>query len=120
MRIKVLPSGEPPVTDPEYVVSVADLVSTHRGFNASDKEEGNYSVAYSLSVKNEAGDDIFESIIGEDSESLLLAVDAHSINVKLPLNGLGVGDPRKDQVRMEEADTVFRVLPFKVEAYLPK
>jgi hypothetical protein len=121
MRIKVLPSGEPPVTDPEYIISVTDLVSTHRAFDASDKADSNYySVAYSLSVKNEMGDDIFENIIGEASESLLLAVDGHSVNVKLPLNGLGVGDPRKDQVGMEEADTVFRVLPFKVEAYLPK
>lgn len=117
MRIKVLPSAEPPVTDPEYVVSVTDLVSTHRGFDASDKEGGNYSVAYSLIVKNGADEDIFETTLGENAESLLLAIDAHSINVKLPLNGLGVGDPRKDQVGMEEADTVFRVLPFKVEVY---
>jgi len=120
MRIKVLPSADPPVTDPDYVVSVTDLVSTHRGFDANDKGEGNYSVAYSLFVKNGAGEDIFENTIGEDAESLLLAVDGRFINVKLPLNGLGVGDPRKDQVGMEEADTVFRVLPFKVEAYLPK
>jgi hypothetical protein len=121
MRIKVLPATDPPVTDPDYLVSVTDLVSTHRGFDASDKAESNYySVAYSLSVKNQAGDEIFENIIGEDSESLLLAVDGHSINVKLPLNGLGVGDPRKDQVGMEEADTVFRVLPFKVEMYVAK
>ena len=120
MRIKILPSAEPPVTDPEYVVSVSDLVSTHRGFDASDKGEGNYSVAYSLFVKDGAGDEIFESTIGEDAESLLLAVDGRFIDVKLPLNGLGVGDPRKDQVEMEEADSVFRVLPFNVQAYTGK
>ena len=120
MRIKVLPSSEPPVTDPEYVVSVADLVSTHRGFDASDKGEGNYSVAYAVFVKNGAGEDIFENTIGEDAESLLLAVDGRFIDVKLPLKGLGIEDPRKDQIGMEEADSVFRVLPFPVEAYTAK
>ena len=120
MRIKILPSTVPPVTDPEYVVSVSDLVSTHRGFDASDKGEGIYSVAYSLFVKNGVDDEIFESTIGENAESLLLAVDGRFIDVKLPLNGLGVGDPRKDQVGMEEADSVFRVLPFTVEAYTAK
>ena len=121
MRIKVLPSSEPPVTDPEYVVSVADLVSTHRAFDASDKAESNYySVAYSLIIKNGTGEEIFESTIGEDAESPLLAVDGRFLDVKLPLNGLGVQDPRKDKIGMEEADSVFRVLPFQVEAYLAK
>jgi hypothetical protein len=114
MRIKVLPSSEPPVTDPEYVVLVTDLVSTRRGFESADKGEGNYSVDYSLLVKNGAGAEIFESTIGEDAESLLLG---RFIDVKLPLSGLGVEDPRKYQVGMEEADSVFRVLPFNVEAY---
>lgn len=120
MRIKILPSVEPPVTDPEYVVSVTDLVSTHRGFDASDKTEGNYSVAYSLFVKNGADDEIFESTIGEDADSLLLAVLDRFIDVKLPLNGLGIENPQNDQVEMEEADSVVRVLPFKVAAYVVK
>jgi hypothetical protein len=120
MRIKVFLSSEPPVKDPEYVVSVTDLVSTHRGFYASDKREGNYSVAYSLIVKNGAGEDIFENTIGEDAESLLLTVDGRLIDVKLPLKGLGVEDPRRDQVGMDEADSVIRLLPFNVEAYTGK
>jgi hypothetical protein len=120
MRIKVFLSSEPPVKDPEYVVSVTDLVSTHRGFYASDKAEGNYSVAYSLIVKNGPGEDIFETTIGENAESLLLTVYGRSIDVKLPLKGLGVEDPRRDQVGMEEADSVVRLLPFKVEAYSGK
>jgi hypothetical protein len=121
MRVKILPSAEPPVTDPEYVISVTDLVSTHRGFDTRDKAESNYySVAYALLVKNGAGQEIFESTIGEDAESLLLAVEGRFIDVKFPLNGLGVENPRKDQVEMEEADAVFRVLPFKVEAYTGK
>ena len=111
---------EPPVTDPEYVVSVTDLVSTHRGFDASDKAEGNYSVAYSLFVKNGADGEIFESTIGEDADSLLLAVLDRFIDVKLPLNGLGIENPQNGQVEMEEADSVVRVLPFKVEAYVVK
>ena len=115
-----MPSSEPPVTDPEYVVSVTDLVSTHRSFGASDKGEGNYSVAYSLLVKNGAGEEIFAITIGDDAQSLLLAVDGRFIDVKLPLKGLGVEDPRRDQVGMEEADSIFRVLPFGVEEYLVK
>jgi hypothetical protein len=71
-------------------------------------------------VKNGAGEDIFENTIGEDAESLLLAVDGRFIDVKLPLKGLGIEDPRKDQIGMEEADSVFRVLPFPVEAYTAK
>jgi len=120
MRIKVLPFSEPPVTDPEYVVSVTDLVSTRRGFDAADKGEGNYSVAYTLLVKNGADEEIFESTIGDEAESLLLAVDGRFIDVKLPLRGLAIEDPRKDQVGMEEADSVFRVLPFRVEPYTGK
>jgi hypothetical protein len=120
MRIKILPASEPPVTDPDYVISVTDLVSTRRGFDTQDRSEGNHSVAYSLFVKNGAGDEIFESTVGEDADSLLLAVQDRFIDVKLPLNGLGVENPAKDQVEMEEADSVFRVLPFKVEAYVVK
>jgi len=120
MRIKILPASEPPVTDPDYVISVMDLVSTRRGFDTRDRAEGNYSVAYSLLVKNGAGDEIFESTIGEDADSLLLAVQDRFIDIKLPLNGLGIENPQKDQVEMEEADSVARVLPFKVEAYVVK
>lgn len=121
MRIKILPSAEPPATDPEYVISVADLVSTHRGFNASDKAESTYySAAYSLLVKNGADQEIFETIIGELAASPLLSVQGHFIDVKLPLNGLGVGNSRRDQVGMEEADSASRVLPYKVEAYSGK
>jgi hypothetical protein len=120
MRIKILPSSEPPVTDPDFVISLTDLVSTHRGFDTRDSAESNYSLAYSLLVKNGAGDEIFESTIGEDADSVLLDVQDRFIDVKLPLNGLGIENPQKDQVEMEEADAVVRVLPFKVEAYVLK
>jgi hypothetical protein len=121
MRVKILPASEPPVTDPDFVVSVTDLVSTHRGFNAIDRAESNYySVAYSLLVQNGTGDEIFESTIGENVDSTLLDVADRFIDVKLPLSGLGIENPPKDQVEMEEAGSVFRVLPFKVKPYTVK
>lgn len=120
MRIKVVPSGDPPPTDPEYVISVSDLVTTHRGFDTKGKPDANrYSVAYSLFVKNGAGEDIFQSMIGEDATSRLLAVQGRFIDVKLPLSGLGVDGPGMPKISMEEADSVFRVLPYKVEAFKP-
>jgi len=119
MRIKVVPSGDPP-TDPEYVISVSDLVSTHRVFDTKGKPQADrYFVAYSLFVKNGAGEDIFQSITGEDATSRLLAVQGRFIDVTLPLDGLGVGVPGKAKISMEEADSVFRVLPYEIQAFHP-
>ena len=117
MRIKIIPTADPP-TDPEYIVSVSDLVSTHGGFDSQGKSEASrYSVAYSLFVKNGAGEDIFQCTIGEETTSRLLAVQGRFIDVKLPLSGLGAEGPRTANVTMEEADSVLRVLPYQVEAF---
>ncbi len=114
MRIKVLPAGDTP-TDPEYVVAVSDLVTTHGGFESQEGDR--YSVAYSLFVRNAAGDDIFQSSIGDGTASPMLAVEGRFIDAKLPLTGLGVDGFGVPKIELVEADSALRLLPYKVEPF---
>jgi hypothetical protein len=105
--------------DRAFLVSVRDLVSTKGIIDKKGKSAGDRNtIAYSLFVKNGAGEDIYESTIGDDTVSKLLAVQGKFIDVKLPLSGMGVGGGAA--IALEEADAVMQILPFTVEAFTGK
>jgi hypothetical protein len=112
LRVKV---GE----DRSFLVSVRDLVSAKGTVDRKGKAAGDRNtMAYSLFVKNGAGEDIYETTIGEDTVSQLLAVEGKFIDVKLPLSGLGIegGAP----ITLEEADAVMQILPYAAAAFAGK
>ena len=101
-----------------YAISVSSLVSTAPAFDAKGKSAGNhYTVGYTLSVKNGADEEVFQSSIGNGSSSFLLAVRDRFIDVRIPLAGLGAVAGDSPRIDLEEADSVMRLFPYHVEAY---
>jgi hypothetical protein len=68
-------------------------------------------------VKNAAGDDVFEYLAGNDSVGHLLAVQDRSIDLRIPLGGLGLNDIATVTAQLEEAGTVLHILPYTVERF---
>ena len=100
-------------------MSVRDLVSTKGLLDKKGKSIGERNmIAYSVFVKNGAGEDIFESTIGEDVSSRLLSVQGKWIDLKLPLSGFGLLGGKA--IALEEADAVMQILPYTVEAFTGK
>ena len=131
------PSGLPPSPtlrikcgeDRAFLVSVRDLVSSKGSFDKKGKPAGDRNtIAYSVFVKNGAGEDIFESGVGEDSTSRLLAVQGKFIDVKLPLSGLGISGlgisgmaiGGGTAIALEQADAVMQILPYPVPPFSAK
>lgn len=121
-------TGGPPVPPPmrikcsgtkEYLISVSSLVSTAPAVDAKGRAVGNrYSAGYTLFVKNGVDEEVFESSLGDGSPSFLLAVRDRFIDVKIPLAGLGAESGVKPGIDLEEADSVMRLFPYHVAAYL--
>ena len=120
MRIKT-GAAVPQDSNSEYSIAVSDLVSTAPAFDSKGRPAPDRStVTYSLFVKNGGGEVVFESTLGDGSASALLAVQDRFVDVKLPLGGLGIDDAAKAKIDLEEADSVLRVLPYSVGAFLKK
>lgn len=118
MRIKVsVPSLD---TQKEYSISVSALVATTDAADAKGKLSKSYSVTYSLFVKNADGDEVFESTLGDGTSSRMLSVRDRFIDVKIPLAGFGIDPVNQFKVDLEDADSVLRVLPYHVEAFVPR
>ena len=118
MRIKVsVPSLD---TQKEYSISVSALVATTDAADAKGKLSKSYSVTYSLFVKNADGDEVFESTLGDGTSSQMLSVRDRFIDVKIPLAGFGIDPVNQFKVDLEDADSVLRVLPYHVEAFVPR
>jgi hypothetical protein len=108
-----------PVPAGAYSFAVSALVSTAE-IPVKGKTTTRYSVTYSLYVKNAAGDQVFESTLGDGSSSRLLAVRDRFIDVRIPLGGLGVAAGAKPKIDLEEADSVMLILPYHVEPFAGK
>jgi hypothetical protein len=118
MRVKVsVPSLE---TQKEYSISVSALVATTDAMGAKGKPSTSYSVTYSLFVKNADGDEVFESTLGDGTSSRMLSVHDRFIDVKIPLGGFGADPVNPLKVDLEDADTVLRVLPYHVDAFVQR
>ena len=118
MRIKVsVPSLD---TQKEYSIYVSALVATTDAADAKGKLSKSYSVTYSLFVKNADGDEVFESTLGDGTSSRMLSVRDRFIDVKIPLAGFGIDPVNQFKVDLEDADSVLRVLPYHVEAFVPR
>jgi hypothetical protein len=112
MQIKIRGLGpEHDTGQHDLTVSVNDVVSA---------ASGHFSVNYAMAVKNAAGDDVFEYLAGNDSVGHLLAVQDRSIDLRIPLGGLGLNDIAKVTAQLEEAGTVLHVLPYTVERFSGK
>jgi hypothetical protein len=113
MEIKLRGAGpQPDAGEHDVTVSVSDVVSI-TGANR-------YSVNYSMSVKNAAGQDVFEYSISNDSAGHLLAVQDRFIDLRIPLAGLGMADPAQLKVNVEEAGSVLHILPYTAERFPPR
>jgi hypothetical protein len=88
--------------------AVNDLLSTR----------GNQStVSYSLFVRNDAGEDVFQYPIGSDPLAKLLSVQDRFVDIRVPLGGVGIDAAGKSRVQLEDTGSVLRVLPYTVERY---
>jgi hypothetical protein len=118
MRIKVsVPSQEAPK---EYSISVSALVATTDSTDPKGKLLKTYAVNYSLFVKNAAGEDVFESTLGDRVSTHMLAVRDRFIDVTIPLGAFGINVVETPKVDLDEADSLLRVLPYHVEPFVAK
>jgi hypothetical protein len=90
-------------------VSACDVVSAAAA--------NHYTVNYSMSVKNAAGEDVFEYSLANDTTGHLLSVQDRYIDVRIPLGGLDVTEASKPAIRLEEAGSVLRILPYSAERF---
>jgi hypothetical protein len=110
MQIKIRGAGPGFETGQhDFTVAVNDVVSTGGA--------GHSTVNYSMSVKNAAGEDVFEYSLGNDSAGRLLAVQDRYIDVRIPLGGLGVTDAATIKAQLEEAGSVLHLLTYNVERF---
>lgn len=118
LRFKVIQ----PVQDgaASYSFSVSALVSTAEIPGAKGKTTTRYSVTYSLYVRNAAGDQVFETTLGDGSPTQLLSVHDRFIEVRLPLAGLGLAPSASPKMDLEEADSVMLILPYHVQPFAGK
>jgi len=110
MQIKVRGAG--PEQDSgvhDLTVSVTDVVSS--------SADNRSSVNYSMSVKNAAGEDVFEYSIGNDSTGHLVAVQDRFIDLRIPLGGFGLVNPATMKVQLEESGSVLHILPYTAERF---
>ena len=114
LRLKVL---QPPLDTGSYSFAVSSLVSTTEVPGGKGKTNTRYTVTYSLYVKNAAGQQVFESTLGDGSSSRMLGVHDRFIEVRIPLGGLGVPSAAIPKIDLEEADSVMLVLPYHVEQF---
>jgi hypothetical protein len=113
MRVKV--ASNPGA---EYSVAVTDLVSTSAALdNKGRPAPGRSTVAYSLFVKNAAGEDVWQNMLGDGSSNGLLTIQDRFIDVKVPLAALGVTDAAAAKIDLEEADSMVRILPYSVTRF---
>jgi hypothetical protein len=118
MRIKVT---APTLMAPrEYSISVSALVATTDSTDAKGKPVKTYSVNYSLFIKNAEGADVFESTLGDGGSGRMLAVRDRFIDVTIPTGVFGIDLATVPTVDMDEADSLLRVLPYHVEAFVPR
>jgi len=120
LRFKVTGSAPDPPAPGDYSFSVSSLVSTAEVASGKGKTSTRYSMTYSLYVKNAAGDQVFESALGDGSSSHMLAVHDRYIDIRIPLGGLGVALASTPKIDLEEADSVMLILPYRVEAFAGK
>jgi hypothetical protein len=117
LRFSLTGSAPGQTAPPEYTFSVSALVSATEVPAGKGKTTTHYSVTYSLYVKNAAGDQVFETTLGDGSSSRLLAVHDHFIDVWMPLGGLGIALAANPKITLEEADSVMLILPYHLEPF---
>lgn len=117
LRFKIAAAGADPASIPEYSFAVNALVSTAEILAAKGKTTTRYTITYTVFVKNSAGDQIFESSVGDGSSSRMLSVHDRFIDVRFPLGGLGVPLAAIPKIDLEEADSVMLILPYHVEPF---
>jgi hypothetical protein len=110
-----LTAGAP--SGPEYSFSVSALVSTVETPAGKGKTNTRYSVTYALYVKDAAGNEVFESALGDGSSSRMISVRDRFIDVRIPLGGLGVVPAANPKIALEEADSVMLILPYHMEPF---
>ncbi len=104
----------------EFSFQVGDVIKTRSTFDKHGKANSNrFFVIYSLTLRDPVADaTIFDSNT-DDTLSRLVAVQDRSLDVKIPLQSLGLPGKISPGLRLQEANSFAKILPYQVTIFLP-
>jgi hypothetical protein len=115
MKIKISEAaGGQTANVQEFSFHASDVMQTRATFDEKGKANSNrFFVVYSLTVRDPAEATIFDSNTDE-TFSNLVAVQDRFLELKIPLKSLGLNGKTSPAVRLEEANSLAKILPYQV------
>ncbi|HTS27342.1 MAG TPA: hypothetical protein VMH81_15805 [Bryobacteraceae bacterium] len=107
-------------TPKEYSISVSALPATTETTDARGRTVTTYSANYELFVKNANGEQAYETTLSDGASGHMLSVHDRSIDVKIPIAAFGIDPAAPHTVDLDEADSLLRILPYHIEAFVPR
>lgn len=119
MQIQIGGPNEGQNAGKDLRLDVSQVTRNRATFGADGKATSNrFFVSYSL-VLRKADNEIFSSN-SEDTPSLLISVKDRYLAAKIPLGNLGIDGRKPARIDLKEANSLARILPYKVSPFTEK
>lgn len=98
----------------EFEFQAGPVIQTRAIFDASGHAASNrFFVLYSLTLRDRARTDIF-TMDTHDAFNQLVSAQDRRLDVRIPLKVLGLDEKHPAQIEVEEANSLAKILPYKV------
>lgn len=103
-----------------YEFQAGDIIQTKATFDKNGRADSNrFFVVYSVMLRDKADHTIFNNDTS-DTFAQLVNVQDRFIDRKIPLQSLGIDNAPAPQIRIEEANSFAKILPYQVGRFQPR